>query len=218
MKKNYLVEVKNCYNLTAKEYSQNFLDELSSKPFDRNILDRFSKLIPKNSLVYDLGCGSGQTTKYLFDKNKFEVIGLDFADKSIALAKKNFPQIEFKVDNMLYSKMVSSSADGILAFYSIVHFNYKDIKIAFNEWYRLLKNGSCCLFSFHVGDEIIKVKNFLEVKGANASWRFMDTDKIVALIEKVGFKVCEAIIRYPYKENEHKSKRAYILVKKEKAT
>jgi hypothetical protein len=73
------------------------------------------------------------------------------------------------------------------------------------------------LFSFHIGDEIIKVKNFLEVKGANASWRFMDTDKIIALLEKVGFKVIEAIIRYPYKEIEHQSKRAYILIKKEKA-
>ena len=215
MKKNYLDEIKNCYNLTAKEYSQNFLDELNSKPFDRNILDRFSEIISKKSLVYDFGCGSGQTTKYLYEKKKFKIIGLDFAENSIALAKKNFPKIKFEIDNMLESRKSSSSADGILAFYSIVHFTYKDVKIAFNEWYRILKNGGYCLFSFHVGKETIKVNNFLEVEGANASWRFFDADKILTILENVGFNVLEVIIRYPYKGYEHESKRAYILVKKE---
>ena len=166
-------------------------------------------------MIYDFGCGSGQTTKYLYDKKKFKITGLDFAEKSIVLARKNFPAIDFEVDNMLNSKMDSSSANGILAFYSIVHFKYKDVKTAFNEWYRILKNGGCCLFSFHAGEDVIKVKNFLDVNGANADWRFMDTDKIISILEKAGLKVSEVITRYPYKGLEHESKRAYIFAKKE---
>ncbi len=217
MTKEYIREVKNCYNLTAKEYSKKFLNELKDKPFDRNMLDRFSEMLPEKSLVYDFGCGSGQTTKYLYDKKKFNIIGLDFAEKSIKLAKKNFPQIEFKVDDMLNSKMSASSANGIVAFYSIVHFEYNDIKRVFKEWHRILKYGGFCLFSFHVGREVVNIKNFLEVEGANASWRFLDTDKIISLTERAGFTTLETIIRYPYKGYEHESKRAYILIKKIKS-
>lgn len=215
MEKKYLDEVKNCYNLTANEYSQKFINELDQKPFDRNILDRFSEMIPSESLIYDFGCGSGQTTKYLYDKNKHQVIGLDFSENAIILARKNFPEVKFVIDDMLNSKMESFSANGIAAFYAIVHFDYDDIKRAIMEWYRLLKNNGYCLFSFHVGEESVYIQNFLDVKGANAAWRFLDTDKILEISEEIGFKVFEAVIRYPYKGFEHESKRAYIILKKE---
>ncbi len=93
MEKKYLDEVKNCYNLTANEYSQKFINELDQKPFDRNILDRFSVMMPSESLIYDFGCGSGQTTKYLYDKNKHQVIGLDFSENTISLARKTFRKL-----------------------------------------------------------------------------------------------------------------------------
>ncbi len=116
---------------------------------------------------------------------------------------------------MLNSKMESFSANGIAAFYAIVHFDYDDIKRAIKEWYRLLKNNGYCLFSFHVGEESVYIQNFLDVEGANAAWRFLDTDKILEISEEIGFKVFEAVIRYPYKGFEHESKRAYIILKKE---
>lgn len=214
MKKNHLEEVKHCYDLIADEYSNAFLNELQHKPFDRNILDRFSDMIPNNGLIYDLGCGSGQITNYIFDKKKHNIIGLDFSENMIKTAQKTFPRIKFEVDNMLSSKISSSSANGLLAFYVIVHFDYNQVKVALQEWYRILKDNGYCLFSFHIGDEEIYVENFLDVKGANACFRFLDTDKIIAIAENIGFKVVDAVIRYPYKDVEYPSKRAYIILEK----
>lgn len=208
-------EVMNCYNLTAKEYAEKFLNELDGKPFDRNILDRFGDMLPAGSRIYDLGCGSGQTTKYLADKGKHKLIGLDFSENAILLARQTFPEIEFHVDDMLASKMESNSAGGIAAFYSIVHFTYTEVEQAFKEWLRLLKPNSFCLFSFHVGEESIEVVDFLGVSGAKATWHFLDTDKILDIAERVGFKRVEAVVRYPYIGVEHESKRAYIILKKE---
>ena len=201
--------------MAAKEYAQRFLNELDGKPFDRNILERFSRMLTEGGLVYDFGCGSGHTTKYLSDTGKQKVIGLDFSEKSIALAAQNFPGIEFRVDDMLASKMGSQSADGILAFYAIVHFTYKQVEQALAEWYRLLKPGGYCLFSFHVGKEIVAIENFLDVKGANATWRFLLTDRVLKIAEKVGFNTFETVVRYPYPEVEHPSKRAYLILMKQ---
>jgi SAM-dependent methyltransferase len=215
MEKYHAREVMNCYNLTAAEYAANFLNELDGKPFDRNLLDRFAATLPEQSCIYDIGCGSGQTTKYLHDRHKHKLLGLDFSEAAIRLARQTFPEIDFKVDDMLASKLASSSAEGILAFYSIVHFTYFEVEQAFTEWLRLLKPGGACLFSFHVGEDAVEIVDFLGVSGAKATWHFLDPDKILALAQKVGFKVVEAVVRYPYIGFEHESKRAYIMLKKE---
>lgn len=207
-------EVKDCYNRTAKEYAETFLSELDGKPFDRNILNRFSNMLPNGSLIYDFGCGSGQTTKYINDKGRHKILGLDFSENAIQLAKQNFSEIEFLVDDMLNSKMASDSADGILAFYAVVHFTYVEIEQVLKEWLRLLKPNAICLFSFHIGEEIIAVVDFLGVSGAKATWRFLNTDRVLEIAERVGFKIEEAVIRYPYKGYEHESKRAYIMLMK----
>jgi len=44
-------EVTDCYNRTAKEYAEQFLNELDNNPFDRNILNRFNDMLPNGSLI-----------------------------------------------------------------------------------------------------------------------------------------------------------------------
>lgn len=214
MKKYDYDQVKECYELSADQYAKQFLNELDGKPFDRNILDRFNGFVVPGGLIYDFGCGSGQTTKYLSDKKSHTVIGIDFSEASIALAGKNFPEISFIVDNMLQSKISTESADGVLAFYAIVHFTYKEVLIALKEWYRILKSNGFCLFSFHVGNFSVTASNFLDVQGARATWNFLNVDKILGIAEKIGFIPWETVVRYPYKGKEHESKRAYIILKK----
>jgi SAM-dependent methyltransferase len=208
-------EVKDCYNRTAKEYADKFLNELDGKPFDRNILNRFSDMLPDGSLIYDFGCGSGQTTKYIHDKKRHKVIGLDFSENAIQLAKQNFNEIEFVVDDMLNSKMASGSADGILAFYAVVHFTYIEIEQVLKEWLRLMKPNTIVLFSFHVGEEVVEAVDFLGVSGAKATWHLLNTDRVLEIAGKVGFKMEEAVVRYPYIGFEHESKRAYIMLRKD---
>lgn len=207
-------EVMDCYNRTAKQYAEQFLHELDHKPFDRNLLIRFSAMLPAEGMIYDFGCGSGQTTHFLNSIGRQKVVGLDFSENALRLASQRFSEIEFIVDDMLASKMASSSTDGILAFYAIVHFTYQEIEQVLKEWSRLLKPGGFSLFSFHAGEESIAITDFLGVSGANATWRFLNPDRVLEIAEQVGFKIVEAVIRYPYQGSEHPSKRAYILLQK----
>ncbi|BCY17430.1 MAG: class I SAM-dependent methyltransferase [Chloroflexi bacterium] len=207
-------ETRRCYDLTAAEYSKKFVNELDGKAFDRNLLERYARMIPKGGQVYDFGCGSGHIGRYLQNQGRQKVVGLDFSEKTIEQARQTFPEIEFYVDDMLDSKMSSESADGILAFYAIVHFTYREVKQALLEWYRLLKPGGLCLFSYHVGKDTISVENFLDVPGAGATWRFLKTERILKLAEKAGFQLTEAVERYPYTGVEHPSRRAYVILRK----
>ena len=205
-------EVKKCYNLSAREYSKQFLHELDQKPLDRYLLDRFSASLQKKSIVLDFGCGSGQTTKHLYDLRNHNIIGLDFAEKVVSHAKEVFPEIQFDVDNMLKSKYRSASAHGVMAFYAIVHFTYNEISKALSEWERLLVKNGKVLFSFHIGTQSISIMNFLNVEGAHATWNFFNVDRIVKIIRLKELRIDEVIIRYPYENVEHPSKRCYIML------
>lgn len=206
-----LQEVTNCYDLTAEEYANVFYNELDNKPFDRMILQRFAS---ENSGKFaDLGCGCGHTTKFLVENGVKEIVGIDLSPEMVKIAEKLNKSLTFEVGNMLDLEKNDGEFGAILAFYAIVHFTYEEIERAFSEIYRVLKSSGQFLFSFHIGDEIVSLDEFLNQK-VKITFYFFEVDKILQMLEKVGFKVKETIIRYPYKDVEHPSKRAYVLAEK----
>jgi cyclopropane fatty-acyl-phospholipid synthase-like methyltransferase len=94
-----------------------------------------------------------------------------------------------------------------------VHFSNEELKLAFREIKRVLKEGGQFLFSFHIGTEIKHVANFLD-KDVSLDFYFFETEKIIKLLEETGFTIVDSIERFPYKNAEYPSKRAYIWVKK----
>ncbi len=66
-----------CYNATAGEYAANLFDELSKKPFDRLLLRQFAAENEAKGKMIDLGCGPGQTTKFLAENGVEDIIGTD---------------------------------------------------------------------------------------------------------------------------------------------
>jgi len=53
-------------------------------------------LIPKETTVVDIGCGSGYLSAHLAEEG-FQVIGFDFAETAIERARKNYPEIQGKL-------------------------------------------------------------------------------------------------------------------------
>jgi SAM-dependent methyltransferase len=207
-------EVRRCYDLAARAYSDKFLGELESKPLDRWLLERFAASLRSGTVVYDFGCGSGQTTRFLRSLGLRSILGLDISPATIALARERNPDLCFEVDDMLRSRHPDASAEGIVAFYAIVHFGYHEFGVALSEWHRLLKPGGRLLFSFHAGRGSLRSRDFLEVKGAVATWRFLDPGKVLGLVRAAGFAIEEALVREPYGGAEHPSKRCYVLAAK----
>jgi len=201
-----------CYNKTARKYAEKFIDELNKKHLDRILLQSFANENINNGRFIDLGCGPGQTTKYLFDCGITGVIGADISTEMIAVAKELNPMLHFEVADVLNLKYADHSFGAAVAFYSIVHFDYDQIKSAFNEIKRILINHGQFLFSFHVGDNVIHLDDFLE-QSVNIDFNFFETNKILDCLTGTGFEIIDTIERQAYPDVEYPSRRAYIWAK-----
>ena len=108
--------VKNGYNKMAEKYlaSRVVVEDVSL------FLKEFASMIKEKDKVLDIGCGAGiPDTKFL--SKKFEVIGIDFSEKQIELAKQNVPNAKFICKDMTELDFPENYFGGILANYSIIH-------------------------------------------------------------------------------------------------
>lgn len=206
-------DVIDCYNKTAKKYAENFLDELSHKHLDKLLLNAFANDNKLKGAMIDLGCGPGQTTKYLSDAGVQDVRGLDLSPVMVKTASELFPQLPFETGDMLALHYPDQHFGSAIGFYSIVHFSIDEMKVAFTEIYRVLKTGGDFLFSFHIGNDSKHFDVFLDQQ-VNIDFHFFDKDKIVEVAKNAGFSIIDVIERQPYADFEYASQRAYVWVRK----
>ncbi|MEO8665610.1 MAG: class I SAM-dependent methyltransferase [Ignavibacteria bacterium] len=206
-------KVIDCYDKTAEEYAKIFFDELSEKPFDRMILKSFAEENSNKGMIADLGCGPGQTTRFLKECGVKRITGIDISPAMVARATVLNKGIRFETGDMIRLKYKDGHFGSAVAFYSIVHFTYPQVRKAFKEIHRVLRTSGQFLFSFHIGNEKIHRDNFLD-HDVDIDFYFFETEKIMTLLKKTGFRIISAIERYPYVNAEHPSKRAYILAEK----
>ena len=205
-----LRDIISCYNKTANNYAEQYKDEIGKKHFDQILLRSFAAE-NINTHILDLGCGPGQTTKYLSDCGASNIIGTDIAPLMIEAAKGLYPSLTFETADMLALPYPDNSFGAALAFYSIVHFDETQLKKAFTEIRRILIRRSPFLFSFHIGDHILHLEDFLD-HNVSVDFHFFHPTKIKDLVVEAGFSVTDFIVRDPYPEIEYPSKRAYIWV------
>src|SRR5882762_8172118 len=93
-------KVIECYDKTAQNYADKFIDELSKKHSDRMLLKAFASENLTNGTFIDLGSGPGQTTKYLSDCGVTDLIGTDISPAMIDVAKMIFPSLHFETADM----------------------------------------------------------------------------------------------------------------------
>ncbi len=86
----------------------------NGKPFSNTILPEYGPFLKRNenelnimdnikgAKVLDLGCGSGESLKYLYDKGAKEIWGIDISLEQIKQTQNRFPQFK---DNFLVSQM-----------------------------------------------------------------------------------------------------------------
>jgi ubiquinone/menaquinone biosynthesis C-methylase UbiE len=201
-----------CYNRTAKKYADKFIDELSHKHLDRILLRSFALENIHRGKIIDLGCGPGQTTRFLSECGITPLVGTDLSPAMIDAAKQCNPQLHFETADMLALNYSDNTFGSAVAFYSIVHFSPLQVKTAFMEIKRVLIKGGQFLFSFHVGKEPVHLDEFLDQQ-VNIDFCFFEVSQILNLLKEADLKLIDVIEREPYPDVEHPSKRAYVWVK-----
>lgn len=95
---------KNHWNKMAD--SKNF-----TTPFQ---FDIFSKHIPKNHSILDIGCGYGRTLNELFEKGFTELYGIDFSKNMISRGKKQFPHLNLVCTDSKTLAFENNTFDAVL--------------------------------------------------------------------------------------------------------
>ncbi|MBE0556835.1 MAG: methyltransferase domain-containing protein, partial [Proteobacteria bacterium] len=195
------------YDAIAKEYAEAFIGEHEQKPKDQEMLRRFAQEIGDGRPVWDLGCGPGQTAKYLRDLG-VEISGLDLSAKLLEQARAIHPEIHFRKGNILELEFEDDSIAGVVAFYVVVHFTEEQVGKAVREVFRVLRPGGIFLLTHHIGEQTIHVDEFLG-KRIDIDFMLFRTDFMFRCLTDSGFERIEIIEREPYPGVEYQSRRAY---------
>ena len=187
-------------------------DELRHKPLDRQLLDRFALSVREAGLACDMGCGPGHVARYLREQGA-EVCGVDLSFGMIERARRLNPGIEFQQGDMLALDVANGTWAGIAAFYSIIHIPRGEVVRALCELKRVLGMGGLLLLAFHIGDDMIH-RDELWGRKVCLDFLLFRPDEMVAYLRSAGFKIEEIILRDPYPDVEHQSRRAYIFAEK----
>jgi ubiquinone/menaquinone biosynthesis C-methylase UbiE len=203
-----LNKIERMYDTVAKEWAEAFSGEHEKKPKDQEMLHRFSQEIGDRRPVWDFGCGSGNTTKYLKDLG-VEISGLDLSEKILEQARTMHQEINFRKGNILELKFEHESIAGVVAFYAIIHFTEEQVGMAFREIFRVLQPGGLFLLTYHIGEKTLHLDEFLGKK-VDIDFMFFTNDFIFSCLKDSGFEKIEVIEREPYPGVEYESRRAYV--------
>lgn len=198
----------------AAAYADQFSDELDAKPFDRKVIEWLVERAGPIGPVCDLGCGPGQVAAYVAALGA-EACGIDLSPEMVQQAAALHPDIAFEIGDMCDLSSVDDDTFGAIAsLYSIVSLPTVDHPRAFTEMHRIVRPGGWVLVSFHIGDEVRRVEEFLGER-VRLDFHFFRPDDVRAGLESAGLDVIEAIQRGPYPESvEAQTDRAYLFATK----
>lgn len=205
------MDVRESYDSAAEAYAGHLAAELTGKPLDRHLLNRFAEDTRGRGLVADLGCGPGHVARYLQEQG-VDVTGIDLSPEMVAVARRLNPGLSFRVGDMRRLDLPDASLAGAVAFYSIVHFEPAELPAVLIETRRTLAPGGLALIAFHIGDQVVHVEDLFGAR-VSLDFRFHLPHEVVEALRSAHFEVIEQVERQPYKDAEHPSRRCYLLAR-----
>lgn len=116
------MDLRETYNTIAEDWARDH----GSDKWGKDERDTFISLLPKNALVLDIGCGPGMKSKYFAD-NGLRVIGVDLSEKMIEIAKREYPNLDFRVGDITHLDIIPEMFDGIHAQAVLLHIPKVDV-------------------------------------------------------------------------------------------
>ena len=205
------MDVRESYDSAAEAYAEHLATELAHKPLDRHLLNRFAEATRGRGLVADVGCGPGHVARYLHEQG-VTVVGIDLSAEMVAVARRLNPGLSFQVGDMRQLDLPDATLAGIIAFYSIVHFEPAELAAIMLEMRRTLAPGGLALISFHIGDQVVHVEDLFGAR-VSLDFRFHGPRDVLEALRSAHLEVFEHVEREPYEGAEYPSRRCYLLAR-----
>ena len=199
------------YDRVAKDYADEYFDELERKPFDRELLDRFAETVRGDGKVCEIGCGPGQIARYLKDR-AVDMCGIDVSNEMVNLANRLNADISFQQGDMRALAIPDSSLAGIVCFYAIIHLQREHVTGALKEMQRVLKPGGRLFLSFHGGEGELHRDEWYDMP-VSIDISLFEREEMAGFFRAAGFEVERIMEREPY-EFEYPTRRLYAFGRK----
>jgi cyclopropane fatty-acyl-phospholipid synthase-like methyltransferase len=185
--------LREVYNGFAATYEQN------RGLFDMTeVLGHFyNALSVKKGALLDLGCGAGEPFARFFTDKGWQVTGVDFSEKMLAMAAKYVPEMKTFCKDMRDVDFPAKSFDAITAIYSLFHVPCADHPALFEKMHRWLNPLGRALFTYatkeYTGtDEFDDYKEFL---GEQLYYSHKTPQDLYKDLMNAGFKILSSDYR-----------------------
>jgi ubiquinone/menaquinone biosynthesis C-methylase UbiE len=163
--------------------------------------------------VLDVGCGAaGHVGRFVANLGA-RVVGVDFSERSVALARRRQPSLHFVAADARALPFAADAVAGVVAFYSLIYGADDVVRAALAELRRVLGRGGRLLVAVHAGHE---VQRFTDYKGVaiDVELHLRDPETFAGQVRQAGFAVEAVEVRPPY-PFEHATRRLYVSARAE---
>lgn len=173
--------VRSGYNRIASSYA----GIRTGKSEDVRLLNFLIERLPKGAMVLDAGCGSGvPVTKSLAEH--FQVIGVDFAEEQIRLARENVPDTEFSCADIVKLPFRGGTFDAVCSYYAIINVPRVEHHELLVGFHRVLRPRGFVLLCTGAGDLPDDIGDWL---GTPMFWSHYDGETNLRMIKESGFDI-----------------------------
>jgi len=137
---------KEFYDKTAIEWADKWYEDETLLPCLKQFISKFNS----NPRILDLCCGAGYESMRMSNLGA-SVVGIDFSEASIQIAKNKNKQIDFYVDDMLNDYSYIGKVDGIAVIAGLIHICNNDLKKVFKRMDMVLNNNGYVLLVIREG-------------------------------------------------------------------
>ncbi len=210
---NFLTATRTGYDDVADLYSDMFRDVLDETPYDRAMIDVFAELVKESepAKAADLGCGPGHVTGYVHGRG-VDVVGVDLSPDMLAIARREYPDIEFAEGTMTALDLPDAALGGILSRWSIIHTPPERLPEVFAEFHRVLAPGGHLLLGFFAHDDNSQLGWPFEHR-VTLAWR-LSIDLLAEMLREFGFQEKARLIEKAPKQSRRGYDSGHLMLRK----
>ena len=128
--------LKKVYNLIAEDWHKDH----QSDDWWVGGTDKFLSLLSPRAFILDAGCGGGTKSKYFIEKG-FKIVGIDFSEEMITIARREVPEGNFFILDIQDADKLQDNFDGIVMQAVLLHFPKKEISMILENIISKLNQG-----------------------------------------------------------------------------
>lgn len=168
-----LTSVRTVYDAAAPTYDALLPDLRIEQPVDRAMIRAFCAEVLETGehSVLDAGCGAGRIVAEL-KGHGLQVRGVDLSPGMIEQARRREPEVDFRVADLRTLPYADNTFGGVIAWYSLIHFDYPALAEALTELARVTKPGGVLLTGFQVGSGPREIANAYGTQSGMTAWLY----------------------------------------------